>query len=138
MTRISIAALLAVFALASGTALAAPKVSQEDRIESRIQRLHSELRITPDQEAQWSQVTEVMRQNEKSSGALAKARADNAAGMTALDDLKSYEEITRAHADGIKEFTSAFAPLYAGMSDAQKVAADELFRRGTSTKSKKR
>jgi hypothetical protein len=48
--------------------------------------------------------------------------------MTAVDDLKSYAEITDAHADGIKKFTPVFATLYAGMPDAQKKNADGVFR----------
>ena len=56
--------------------------------------------------------------------------------MTAVDDLKSYSEIADAHADGLKKFTPAFEPLYAGMSDAQKKSADTLFRQHKHTKSK--
>jgi hypothetical protein len=50
--------------------------------------------------------------------------------MTALDDLKSYGEIADAHAEGIKKLTPVFAVLYDTMSDPQKLAADNLFRRG--------
>ena len=50
--------------------------------------------------------------------------------MNAVDDLKSYGEITDAHADGIKKFTPVFATLYDSMSDAQKKQADTLFRHG--------
>ena len=50
--------------------------------------------------------------------------------MTAVDDLVSYGEIAEAHAAGIKRLTPAFATLYASMSDAQKLEADKLFRRG--------
>ena len=48
--------------------------------------------------------------------------------MNAVDDLKSYSEITEAHARGLKRFISVFEPLYASMSDAQKKDADTLFR----------
>ncbi len=71
-----------------------------------------------------------MRDNEKTIEPLIKARADNAKTRTAVDDLKSYAEITDAHADGIKKFTPVFATLYASMSDAQKKEADVLFRHG--------
>jgi len=56
--------------------------------------------------------------------------------MTAIDDLKSYGEIAEAHANGIKNFTSVFEPLYTGMSDAQKKTADTLFRHHGHMKSK--
>ena len=70
-----------------------------------------------------------MRENGKKMDALTKSRAEKA-DMNAIDDLKSYGEITDAHADGIKRFTSVFKTLYDSMSDAQKKTADEVFRRG--------
>jgi hypothetical protein len=61
---------------------------------------------------------------------LTQTRADHAKDMTAIDDLKSYGEITAAHADGIKKLTPVFAALYDTLSDAQKKDADALFRHG--------
>ncbi len=49
--------------------------------------------------------------------------------MNAVDNLKSYGEISEAHADSIKKLIPVFADLYASMSDAQKKEADALFRR---------
>ncbi len=54
----------------------------------------------------------------------------HAKGMTAVDDLKSYGEITEARADGVKKLIPVFSDLYASMSDAQKKEADNLFRHG--------
>jgi len=50
--------------------------------------------------------------------------------MSAVDDLKSYGQITSAHAEAIKNFTAVFETLYAVMSDTQKKDADALFRNG--------
>ena len=123
------AALVATIALASGPVIAA-KASAEDRVEARITNIHAKLKITAAQEDQWASVAQVMRDNEKTVEPLIKARRENGKTMTAVDDLKSYGEITDAHADGIKKFTPVFATLYAGMSDNQKQEADALFRRG--------
>ena len=123
------AALVATMALASGAAFAA-KVSAEDRVEARITTMHAKLMITQTQEDQWAKVGQVMRDNEKAIEPLINARKEMGKNMTAVDDLKSYGEITDAHADGIKKFTPVFATLYAGMSDAQKHEADALFRHG--------
>ena len=106
----------------------AGKVSRADRVEARIKELHTKLKITPAQEELWNNVTQVMRDNAKTMEALTKARSEEASTMTAIDDLKSYGEIVEAHADGIRKFIPAFEPLYASMSDAQKKAADMLFR----------
>jgi protein CpxP len=121
------AVLVATIAFAPGTVFAA-KASSEDRVETRIKDMHAKLMITQAQEDQWTKVAQVMRDNEKTIEPLIKARVENAKTMTAVDDLKSYGEITDAHADGIKKFTPVFATLYASMSDAQKKEADSLFR----------
>ena len=114
----------------------AGKVSKTDRVEARIKELQTKLKITPAQEELWNNVTQVMRDNAKTMEALTKARSEGASTMTAIDDLKSYGEIVEAHADGIRKFIPAFEPLYASMSDAQKKAADTLFRHHGRTKSK--
>jgi periplasmic protein CpxP/Spy len=133
------AALFATLAFAPGPVLAAnaPKASSGDRVEARIERMHATLKITHEQEEQWAKVAHVMRENAKSLDALTEARFKNAKTMNAVDDLKSYGEITDAHADGIKKLTPIFATLYTGMSDAQKKDADELFRHGGRRMSKK-
>jgi periplasmic protein CpxP/Spy len=123
------AALVATIALASGPVIAA-KASIGDRVEARITNMHAKLKITQAQEEQWAKVAQSMRDSEKAVEPLIKARKDNAKTMTAVDDLKSYAEITDAHADGIKKFAVAFTTLYDSMSDAQKKEADALFRHG--------
>jgi LTXXQ motif family protein len=134
---VAAAALVATVAFASGPVIAA-KASDEARVEARIKNMHTKLTITNAQEDQWAKVAHVMRDNAKTMDALTQARSEHAKTMTAVDDLKSYGEITDAHADGIKKFTPVFATLYASLSDAQKKEADVLFRNGgrKSTKSK--
>ena len=126
---VTAAAIVATIAFASGPVIAA-KASAEDRVEARITNMHAKLKITQAQEVQWANVAQVMRDNEKAVEPLIKARKENAKTMTAVDDLKSYGEITDAHADGIKKFTPVFATLYDTMSDAQKKESDAVFRHG--------
>jgi protein CpxP len=121
------AALVATIAFASGPVIAA-KAPTADRVEARIANMHAKLKITQAQEDQWAKAAEVLRDNEKAIEPLIKARKENSKSMTAVDDLKSYGEITDAHAVGIKKFTPVFATLYDSMSDAQKKEADALFR----------
>ena len=103
------------------------KGAHSERVESRISEMHAKLKITPAQEGQWNNVAQVMRDNAKTLDTLTQARISNANTMTAIADLKSYSEITDAHAEGLKKFVAAFQPLYDSMSDAQKKAADMLF-----------
>jgi hypothetical protein len=111
------------------TAARGDKPSGEERVETRIKELHAKLQITPAQEEQWSKVAQVMRDNEKQMDTLIKTRAERAQ-MNAIDDLKSYAEITDAHADGMKRFTPVFETLYDTMSEPQKKNADAVFRHG--------
>jgi periplasmic protein CpxP/Spy len=124
------AVLLAFMVLASATPsiAASPKASKADRVEARISDLHTKLMITPEQEESWNNVAQAMRDDAKTMEELIKARTEKSGTMTAIDDLKSYGEIAEAHANGLKNFTSVFEPLYASMSDAQKKTADTLFR----------
>jgi len=106
------------------------KVSKVDRTEAYIKDLQVKLKITPAQEEPWNKVTQVMRDNAKTMEALYQARVGKAKAMNAVEDLKSYSEITQAHADGLKNFIPAFEALYTSMSDDQKKDADTLFRYG--------
>lgn len=110
----------------SATGTAAPS---DQKIEARITDLHDKLKITPDQESKWKDVTDVMRENTATMRPLIEARKANEATSTAVDDMKSYSEIASAHADGAKKFASAFEPLYNSLSDAQKKTADAMFRK---------
>ena len=127
-TVVAAVALLATLALASPVPAATSAHSRPDQVEARITMLHAKLAITAAQEPAWQNLTQVMRDNEQTMEALTKARADKTKSMTAVDDLKSYAEITTAHAEGLKKFIPVFETLYGSMSDAQKAQADTLFR----------
>jgi len=135
----AVGASITTIALGSGPLLAAQAaapVTGADRVETRIHDMHATLKISADQENQWGQVAQVMRDTEKTMEPLVKDRQSNAKTMNAVDDLKSYVEITRAHAQGAENFATAFEPLYAAMTADQKKGADTLFRNGIGKKSK--
>jgi hypothetical protein len=126
----AVAIVAAMLAFAPTAALAADKDVHEDRADMRVKDMHNKLMITPAQEEQWGKVAAVMRDDAKAMDKLTAARAAHAKEMTAVDDLRSYGEITDAHADGIKKLVPVFSALYSSMSDAQKKEADSLFRHG--------
>jgi periplasmic protein CpxP/Spy len=97
-------------------------------IDALIDHLHDSLKITAEQEPLWHGVTEVMRENAETMNRLAQQRAEHAQTATALDDLKSYAEISEAHAAGTKRMIPVFQALYDSMSPEQKNAADGEFR----------
>ena len=123
------AVLLSFAALTALPAFAAPD-DRAARTETRIESMHAKLKITAAQEDQWKAVAQAMRDNEAALEPLMMERRKNAASMTAVDDLKSYADITDAHLQGIRRFNPLFGTLYASMSDPQKKEADTLFRRG--------
>jgi hypothetical protein len=116
-------------AAAPQTPAAKGATKQKETVEQRITKLHKALKITPDEESNWSGVAQAMRENAASTEKLVAAkRATPPQNMTAVDDLKLYQEFAQAHADGLKNLISSFETLYNSMPDAQKKVADEVFR----------
>ncbi|MDE2260816.1 MAG: Spy/CpxP family protein refolding chaperone [Betaproteobacteria bacterium] len=113
----------------------AAKASEESRVEARIKDMHGKLKITTAEEAQWTKIADVMRDNAKKMDQLTDDRMAKVKTMSAVEDLKSYGEIAEAHADAIRKFTPVFTTLYDSMSGEQKAGADELFRKGSHRKS---
>jgi periplasmic protein CpxP/Spy len=130
-----VAAPLAAFAAEpapAGAATATKPISaspgDQKNVEQRITQLHAELKIAPEQESKWNSVAQAMRDNAANMEKLvAEKRQQGPQNMTAVDDLKTYQEFAQAHVDGLKNLTSAFSSLYDSMSDQQKKNADEVF-----------
>jgi len=116
--------------LALVTTAQAVEVSATARIESHVQDMHAKLHIRADQEEQWKEVAQAMRDNEAAIAPLILERKADAAKMSAIEDLDSYAQITSAHVDGIRNFTRAFTVLYGVMSPEQRSDADAMFRHG--------
>jgi periplasmic protein CpxP/Spy len=106
----------------------AARPSHSERVEARIKDLHDRLKITKDEEDQFNQVAQTMRENARNEDDLIRSRTENAAKMSAVDNLKSYSDITEAHAEDVKKFLPVFQALYDKLSDDQKKTADTLFR----------
>ncbi len=105
------------------------KGSADKKVEARITQLHKELKITPAQESEWNTVAQDMRDNAQKMSSLIEERSSEAKGkhMTAVENLKSYEEIAEAHVDGLKKIAPDFDKLYDSMTPAQKKTADNIF-----------
>jgi protein CpxP len=120
--------------VAAGSAAVSTKslATQHDKertgIDALIDQLHESLKITVEEEPLWRGVTKVMRENAETISALAQDRAEHAQTATALENLKSYAEISEAHAAGTKRMITVFQALYDSMSPEQKKAADTEFR----------
>lgn len=122
--------LATVFAQTSTTkppAAAAATSSKPETVDQRISTLKTALKITPDQETKWKAVADAMRQNAGMMDKLVQEKQAKMANMTAVEDLKTYQDFTQAHLDGLKNLNSAFESLYNAMPDAQKKNADQVF-----------
>lgn len=114
-------------AATSDSTTANSDAKRDAAVEKHIGQLHTTLKITPAQEAQWTEVAATMRDNAKEMDRVIDKRAASAASATAADDLKAYADIAQTHANGVKKLATAFSGLYSAMSDEQKKAADEAF-----------
>ena len=108
-------------------AAAAATSSKPETVEQRIEALKTALKITPDQESKWKGVAQAMRDNASMMDKLVQDKRAKAASMTAVDDLETYQDFTKAHLDGLKNLTSAFKSLYNSMPADQKKNADQVF-----------
>ena len=120
-------------------AFAAPPLTTEDKVaiqkpidhaEDRIKELHDKLGIMASQDKEWGKLADVMRDNAKEMSGAIEKREKAEKTTTALDDLKAYQAIAQAHADGLKNLVPAFESLYGVLNDQQKKEADALFVRG--------
>jgi periplasmic protein CpxP/Spy len=119
---------LAQAAAPQNPAAAGATETKGETVEQRIKDLHTALKITPDQDSKWNEVAQDMRENAAAMDKLIAAnRKTPAKNMTAVEDLKMYQKFAQAHVDGLKNLISSFDKLYAGMPDAQKKIADEVF-----------
>ncbi|MBI3513568.1 MAG: Spy/CpxP family protein refolding chaperone [Proteobacteria bacterium] len=96
-------------------------------VETRVTELHDKLKITSAQEAKWKAVAQVMRDNAQKMDGLMQKRGQTLRTMTAVDDLKSYREMTDAHTKGLQKLIPAFETLYNAMAPDQRKNADQVF-----------
>jgi periplasmic protein CpxP/Spy len=109
-------------------AAAAATSSKPETVEQRITTLKASLKITPDQEPKWTAVAQAMRDSASQMEKLvATKRAIPPEKMTAVDDLKTYEEFTEMRLGGLKKVNAAFKSLYDAMPAAQQKNADAVF-----------
>jgi len=119
---------LAQAAAPQNPAAAGATETKGETVEQRIKDLHAALKITPDQDSKWNEVAQDMRENAAAMDNLIAAnRKTPAKNMTAVEDLKMYQKFAQAHVDGLKNLISSFDKLNAGMPDAQKKIADQVF-----------
>ena len=141
-TSLAVLALLAVPALAPAGAFADSAPSATARpagtpgwtkgmsrnVDAHIEKLHSQLQITPAEEAQWAVFAQVMRDNAAQMDAAFSERGEKLQTMNAVQDLQSYAEISQVQSADMQKLAVAFQTLYASFPAPQQKLADEVFR----------
>ncbi len=126
-------ALLATSVLAQTTTSPPPAATTEAAkphpdVEKRIAQLSATLKITPAQTKAFDDFAQVMRDNADKLDALIQARRQTAPTLSAVDQMKSYEEQAQARADEMHRLVPAFSQLYDTLTPEQKKIADDDFR----------
>jgi hypothetical protein len=97
-------------------------------IEGRIAYLKTELHIAPAQEEQWDKVAQAMRQDStERRQAFEQMRQERTAPPDALRRLETTARLSAMRSQQTERFVAVFRPLYDGLSDSQKTAANDLF-----------
>ena len=104
-----------------------PNPPPAPNVEANIASLRQKLQITPAQEAQFSAVANVMRDNARAG---ASAPHQPPANATAVDDLRAEIQYDEVELAGLKRLLPALEALYSTLSPAQKKTADAVFRQG--------
>jgi cell pole-organizing protein PopZ len=120
----------APMAPAPQTAPAAEPLPQamEQKLDAHINDLHKQLAITPAQESEWNRFAAVMHDNAAAMHAALDERGTRLTDMNAVDNMQSYAELARVHADNMQKLAASFKTLYASFSEQQKQTADTIFR----------
>ena len=105
-----------------------PGESMQSLAERRITDIYARLHITQDQNQQWEQFAQVMRDNAKEIDQSYQQRAQKLASMSAIDNMQSYAQIEQQRAQDMQKLVPAFQTVYNSLTDQQKKAADDMFR----------
>jgi protein CpxP len=125
--KVIVAMLVSTVVFGAALAQTPADAKRDAAVEQRIMELHAQLKITPNEEAQWTQVAVTMRENARILDQVIDKRDATVASANAIDNLYSYADIAQAHANGVRKLAGAFSGLYAVMSDSQKDLADVVF-----------
>jgi hypothetical protein len=115
-------------AASSETTSSSPAMPADAQVTRRIAELKKRLGITRAEMPQFDAFANVMRENAQQMDMVLQKRSQ-VLSMNAVEDLKSYAELTEAHAQALQRMVPAFQALYASLSPAQQHRADTLLGR---------
>jgi hypothetical protein len=138
--------LLTTAAMTAGSALAGPAIARDrsdrvqqsanqiaDQADARTARMKVGLRLTPEQDKNWSGFETAMRDMGKKRAdrriALREERAQRKGRVDAIEQMRKHADAQIERADDWKKLADAAQPLYASLDEQQKRRfAEDLFR----------
>ena len=105
---------------------AGPRMMPGQLVDGRIAFLQAELKITPQQEAQWQPVAAAMRQNANALDQVIGSARQQRGAMDAVQRLTMREQFDKVRIENDERLLSAFKPLYASLSPEQQQIANQL------------
>jgi Spy/CpxP family protein refolding chaperone len=105
---------------------AGPRMLPGQLVDGRIAFLKAELKITPEQEAQWQQLAAAMRQNAGALDQAISSTRQQRGTMDAVQRLTAREQFDQVRAANDARLLAAFKPLYASLSSDQQQIANQL------------
>lgn len=98
-----------------------------EHVEGRIAFLKAELGITDAQAPQWNAFADTLRSNAKAQQAMHEQMTKGGMPSAWPDRLAVRQKVLETRLDAMKAIEAAAKPLYAVLTDDQKMAADRLF-----------
>ncbi|HEY1797069.1 MAG TPA: Spy/CpxP family protein refolding chaperone [Stellaceae bacterium] len=98
------------------------------KVEAHIKQLHTQLKITQNEEKDWGEFAGVMRANARDMQSAMQEREQQYPSMNALQNMESYQKLAETHAEHLEKLVSAFQTLYNALPDEQKKVADQVFK----------
>jgi LTXXQ motif family protein len=105
---------------------AGPRMMPSQLVDGRIAFLQAELKITPQQEAQWQSVVAAMRQNANALDQVISSARQQRGAMDAVQRLTMREQFDKVRTENDERLLSAFKPLYGSLSPQQQQIANQL------------
>ena len=103
-----------------------PRMMPGQLVDGRIAFLQAELKITPEQEAQWQSVAAAMRQNANALDQVISNARQQRGAMDAVQRLTIREQFDKVRTENDERLLSAFKPLYASLAPEQQQIANQL------------
>jgi LTXXQ motif family protein len=97
-----------------------------DRVESRLEFLKDQLKITEAQMPQWDRFADALRSTATSMTGMQQQMMQGGMPASLPDRLGLHEQMLSAHLERVKDIKAALDPLYAALSGEQKKLADQL------------